>query len=215
MNFFQVFHVTFISNFFGIFRDHLIVSDMFPSTFKSLMAGSAFVLPQLVVLLSGRLISQYGSYTLIMWSFYAKVLLSLFMYLIGPSYIWLLAAFMLIDATLPSAAFSLFNFSVTDIIEEDSERFKRRRPISSMIFGTNALVTKPAQSIAPMLIVYILGIYGYKTQKVFGQKLDAKNDHSADIETAMFNLLCFIPAMVGVIQIIIWRVYNIRKKGTA
>lgn len=38
-------------------------------------------------------------------------------------------------------------------------------PLSSMVFGTNALFTKPAQSFAPMLVVYILNIYGYEDMK--------------------------------------------------
>ena len=37
-------------------------------------------------------------------------------------------------------------------------------PISSMIFGTNALFTKPAQSLAPMMVVHILSRYGYKVR---------------------------------------------------
>ena len=35
-------------------------------------------------------------------------------------------------------------------------------PVSSMIFGTNAMFTKPAQSLAPMMVVHILSWYGYK-----------------------------------------------------
>ena len=31
-----------------------------------------------------------------------------------------------------------------------------------MIFGTNALFTKPAQSLAPMMVVHVLSWYGYK-----------------------------------------------------
>lgn len=30
-----------------------------------------------------------------------------------------------------------------------------------MVFGTNALFTKPAQSLAPMVVVTILNHYGY------------------------------------------------------
>jgi len=31
-----------------------------------------------------------------------------------------------------------------------------------MVFGTNALFTKPAQSLAPMLVVTILNQFGYE-----------------------------------------------------
>lgn len=210
MNFFQVFHTTFSSNFFGMFRDQFMKTNAISSTVKSLMAGSAFILPQAVVLLNGRMISKFGSYSLILWSFYLKVLLSVLMYAVGQTHVWILAAFMMTDTVLPSAAFSLFNFSVSDIIEEDSKTFKRRRPISSMIFGTNALVTKPAQSIAPMLVVYTLQKYGYQTGKAWQEKGATEN---TELQSVMFNLLCLIPACIGVVQIVVWRIYTLRKKA--
>lgn len=37
-----------------------------------------------------------------------------------------------------------------------------RSPLSSMVFGTNALFTKPAQSLAPMLVVTLLNQFGYE-----------------------------------------------------
>lgn len=40
--------------------------------------------------------------------------------------------------------------------------FPFRSPLSSMVFGTNALFTKPAQSLAPMLVVTILNQFGYE-----------------------------------------------------
>ena len=39
-------------------------------------------------------------------------------------------------------------------------------PVSSLVFGTNALFTKPAQSVAPMLIVAILSSYGYEVSRI-------------------------------------------------
>lgn len=39
-------------------------------------------------------------------------------------------------------------------------------PISSTVFGGNALVVKPSQSLCPMLVVSILNHYGYEELKV-------------------------------------------------
>lgn len=44
--------------------------------------------------------------------------------------------------------------------------FYQRHPISSMVFGTNAVIVKPAQSVAPMIVVAILNHYGYEQLKV-------------------------------------------------
>eukprot|EP00795_Rhopilema_esculentum_P015174 gene15174-6369_t len=161
------------------------------------MAGSAFVLPQIIVLMNGRILASYGSYALISWSFYIKVIASVTMYIVGPTHIWILGAYMLIDAVLPSAAFSLFNLTVSDIIQEDQRLHNRRLPLSSMVFGLNALVTKPAQSIAPMTVLRILSSFGYQP--------NAGNVHGAlptgdDFKSAIFGIVCFFPAIIGVVQ---------------
>lgn len=43
-----------------------------------------------------------------------------------------------------------------------------------MVFGTNALFTKPAQSLAPMLVVSILNQYGYESLKDTAQTTDPR-----------------------------------------
>lgn len=47
-------------------------------------------------------------------------------------------------------------------------------PLSSMVFGTNALFTKPAQSLAPMLVISILNQFGYERLKDAGQNSDPR-----------------------------------------
>ena len=41
-----------------------------------------------------------------------------------------------------------------------------RHPISSTVYGANALVVKPANSLSPMLVVAILNHFGYEQLKV-------------------------------------------------
>lgn len=45
-------------------------------------------------------------------------------------------------------------------------------PLSSMVFGTNALFTKPAQSLAPMLVLSILNQFEYERLKDASQDAD-------------------------------------------
>lgn len=42
-------------------------------------------------------------------------------------------------------------------------------PLSSMVFGTNALFTKPAQSLAPMIALNVLNQFGYEQLKDAGR----------------------------------------------
>lgn len=47
-------------------------------------------------------------------------------------------------------------------------------PLSSMVFGTNALFTKPAQSLAPMLVLSILNQFEYERLKDASQDADQR-----------------------------------------
>lgn len=53
--------------------------------------------------------------------------------------------------------------------------FSHSSPLSSMVFGTNALFTKPAQSLAPMLVLSILNQFGYEQLKDAGQDSDPRS----------------------------------------
>lgn len=215
MNFFQVFHTTFCSNFFLIFVENLIGSDVIPAIMYSILTGSVFMLPRVLVLVTSPLLSRFGSYRLILWSFYVKVSLPAIVFLAGRNNIWVLYLFLIIDNTLPDATFSLFNLSVSDIIDNDMEKYHRNAPVSSMIFGSNALFTKPAQSLAPMLVVHILSWYGYKkTQDISKDtsNLGARNQQLLD---AMFGLLCIIPLIVATVQIIVWKFYPLKRPKKA
>ncbi|XP_048581961.1 transmembrane protein 180 [Nematostella vectensis] len=209
MNFFQVFHGTFQSNFFLIFADYLIGPDVMPSILLSILAGSSYVLPQIVVLMSGSLLSKYGSYHVIEWSFYIKFILAAVMYMAGRMHTWLLAFMFLADRTITSAASSTFNLPLSDVIDDDKITHNRGSPVSSMIFGTNALFTKPAQSLAPMLVVYVLARHGYKNKE--NTMASRATDSYRDLQEVMFQLLCLVPMLLAVVQIVFWRKYTLRK----
>lgn len=76
--------------------------------------------------------------------------------------------------------------------------------MSSMVMGTNALITKPAQSLAPMIIVYLLNSNGYELFK-------SGNLPSAEyLKQYMFNIACLLPFVIGLLQLFFWSRYRIR-----
>ena len=99
----------------------------------------------------------------------------------------------------------------------------RRHPLSSMVFGLNALVTKPAVSLAPMLAVAIFNQYGYRylhaPAAVAPTQFNATTDQShastgagsAGLSDAMFDLTCAVPVIVGLVQLCIWSFFTIRE----
>ncbi|KAM3917614.1 transmembrane protein 180-like [Leptodactylus fuscus] len=208
MNFFQVFHATFCSNFMIIFADNLIPKDALPTFVRSVMYGAGFMFPQFLVLISHSLLSTMGYYKVILYAFYVEAVSAVLMLCIGPQHYYILAIFLTTNMVLVQASFSVFNLPLADIIDADFTNYKRKAPLSSMVFGTNALFTKPAQSLAPMFVVTILNQYGY-------EHLTSKADQPdpsffLGLHDAMFYLTCIVPLCIAIIQIILWTPYSIR-----
>ena len=82
-----------------------------------------------------------------------------------------------------------------------------RHPITSMVYGTNALVVKPAISLAPVVVVAILNRYGYDQL----QKKTLTESQVEDLKSVMFTLLCCIPFVIGLLQTLFWSYYTIRE----
>ncbi|KAG7459383.1 hypothetical protein MATL_G00210030 [Megalops atlanticus] len=212
MNFFQVFMVAFCNNFTMIFAEHLIPQDVLPSLAKSVMYGAGFICPQLLVLSSQRLLRSLGYYRLILITFHVEVGAAAVMLLLGPQHHYILALFLTGIMVLIQATFSLFNLPLADIIDSDLHKHKRRSPLSSMVFGTNALFTKPAQSLAPMLVVSILNQFGYEDLKDAGPAADSSSLQT--LHSVMFYLVCLVPMFVAAVQILAWRPFSIRDSHT-
>ncbi len=86
-----------------------------------------------------------------------------------------------------------------------------RHPQSSMAYGTNALVTKPAISLAPMITVSLLKNYGYLDTK-HGHQMSGETvtEISEELKLAMFTWTCAVPVVVGALQIVFMTMYTIR-----
>ncbi|XP_059203119.1 transmembrane protein 180-like [Centropristis striata] len=212
MNFFQVFILTFFSNFTIIFAEQLIPPDAFPSLAKSVMFGAGFICPQLLVLCCQNLLQSLGYYRIILYTFYMEAAMAAVMLALGPQHYYILAFFLTINMVTVLAAFSLFGLPLADIIDSDLRIYKRSTPISSMVFGTNALFTKPAQSLAPMLVLSVLNQFGYEELKDAGR--DANSSAQQSLHSVMFLLVCLVPMSVSALQVISWRLFSIRSSHT-
>ena len=88
-------------------------------------------------------------------------------------------------------------------------------PLSSMVFGLNALVTKPAISFAPMITVALLSSYGYNSAPLTALGVSttttaATTEVQQTLTNAMFYTTCAVPVAMGLLQLLIWRFYTIR-----
>ncbi|CAG11415.1 unnamed protein product [Tetraodon nigroviridis] len=213
MNFFQVFMLAFLSNFTMIFTEHLIPADVLPPLAKSIMYGAGFICPQLLVLSSQGLLHSLGYYRIILYTFYLEAGLAALVLVLGPQHYYLLAFFLTVTMVLIQASFSLFGLPLADIIDTDLLTYRRSSPLSSMVFGTNALFTKPGQSLAPMMVLSILNQFGYEHLKDAGKS--AAGGELEVLHSVMFYLVCLVPMCVAAMQALVWRLYSIRNSHTA
>ncbi|XP_007516672.1 transmembrane protein 180 [Erinaceus europaeus] len=203
MNFFQVFHLTLVSNFMMIFADHLVPRDVLPSPIRSIMYGAGFLCPQCLVLVHQSWLKKFGYYKLILISFYLEGTASIVMLLLGQQRYYLLALYLIIIMVTMQASLCLFHLPLADVVDADLLKFSRQWPLSSMVFGINALFTKPAQALAPMVTVSLLAQYGYGSPN--------KSSISA-LHEAMFNLICLVPLGIAAIQILVWSPFSMKSK---
>ncbi|XP_029365310.1 transmembrane protein 180-like [Echeneis naucrates] len=212
MNFFQVFMLAFFNNFTMIFSEHLIPPDVLPPLAKSIMYGAGFICPQLLVLSFQHLLHDVGYYRIILFTFYMEVAMAAIMLAFGPQHYYILAIFLTVNMVIIQAAFSLFSLPLADIIDTDLQKYKRSSPLSSMVFGTNALFTKPAQSLAPMTVLTILNQFGYDKLKEVGR--DSNSSTLESLHSVMFYLVCLVPFCVGAVQVLAWKPFSIRNSHT-
>ncbi|XP_060696574.1 transmembrane protein 180-like [Hemiscyllium ocellatum] len=212
MNFCQVFYLAFLNNFMLIFADHLIPQYLLPDFVKSIMYGAGFICPQLLILSCQSLLSKFGYYKVILYIFYVELLSAAVMLGLGPTHYYLICVFLIGNMVMVTATFSLFNLPLADIVDADFQNYKRSFPLSSMVFGTNALFTKPAQSLAPMLVVTILNQFDY--EKLKDNFALSQQSVLQDLHGAMFYLVCLTPMCIAFLQILAWTPYSIRDSHT-
>ncbi|XP_038619155.1 transmembrane protein 180-like [Tachyglossus aculeatus] len=213
MNFFQVFNVAFFNNFMMIFADNLIPKDALSSSVRSVMYGAGFICPQCLVLISHSWLKKFGYYKVILYSFYVEGATAAVMFIFGQDHYYLLALYLTINMVIVQASFSLFNLPLADIIDADLLKFKRKSPLSSMVFGTNAMFTKPAQSLAPIVIVSVLNKYGY--EHLNNKVMQPDPSLFLGLHETMFYLISLVPLGIAVIQILAWTPFSIRNSHKA
>ncbi|KAK6029966.1 hypothetical protein OSTOST_03912, partial [Ostertagia ostertagi] len=179
-------------NFASTATELLIPQTILPKgSFRlSLFYGAAtlgpqvFIFHQFFLILSERVVVKNGAYRILMASYAVSVLSGVVFFFIDNPY--LVMVFMLIDSVTVHSSAPLFNIVISDFIDDDAKRHSRRSALSSLVFSLNALFVKPAQSIAPVIVVYILNNYGYSVSFTSKQERDLLR-HSFDLLGGFFR----------------------------
>lgn len=218
-NFCQQFHRTFLFNFLAIFCDHLVSSDEISQSTRSTFYGIVPFAAKILVISTAPILQYIPYQKVIRANFIWKICGGVVMYFfIGNHHPWMLILFFFLDGCFANGTFSLFNLPLSDIVDDNMSKYNRKHPISSMVFGTNALFVKPAISLSPMLAVAILNRYGYsyihhsKNSPVRPTASTPSLDQLKDLKDAMFFLVCWYPIVLGTIQLISWSFFRITNR---
>ncbi|KAL3074888.1 hypothetical protein niasHS_014333 [Heterodera schachtii] len=126
----------------------------------------------------------FGTYRVMMYGLLASVC-SAFLYALSASPL-VIILFMVLDSVIVHAIAPL-------------------NPVSSLVFSLNALFTKPAISIAPVVIVYLLNQNGYELYRSKGHIFD-------QLRVCMARVPFVIPLLLGTVELLAFRHYSLRHK---
>jgi len=190
-------------NFASIAVEILIPQKILPK--GSWQIGAFFsistLLPQILMIANERLIVKKGPYKVLLFSYFCSVI-SGFMYFLSWSP-YVIMFFMIIDSITVHSTASFFNIFLAEFAEDDAIRNSRRSTVSSIIFSLNALIIKPASSIAPVVIVFLLNRNGYEIYQ-------HSKETTPELSACMLKIIFAIPLILGMIQMAIFRKYSIR-----
>ncbi len=83
-------------------------------------------------------------------------------------------------------------------------------PLSSLVFSLNALFTKPAQSLVPIIVVRFLNQHWFEEFKQ--KKLAEGSKEMSEMRSAMFALLTLSPVVLASMQLLVFRAYSLTRK---
>uniref|UniRef100_A0A0N5B0J4 Major facilitator superfamily domain-containing protein 12 n=1 Tax=Syphacia muris TaxID=451379 RepID=A0A0N5B0J4_9BILA len=194
-------------NFATISTDLLIASDVISKgTWKmSLLYAVCAIVPQILVICSGNFFIKQGLYRTLLGSFFSSVAVAVFFWLTAFENSYMVIAFFFIDSIMVHSIAPLFQILLAEFVDDDYRRFRRGKPISSIIFSLDALIVKSSQSIAPIIVVHILNAHEYAAYQ-------QNNEKPKELISCMFNLLCCTPLLLGTLQLLVFRNWSLRGK---
>eukprot|EP00794_Sanderia_malayensis_P005139 gene5139-5787_t len=213
MNLVQVFHCHFNSNFFPLFIERLLGHVISPST-GAMILGISFLIPHINNLYFLSLCRKFGSYSVIKWLFCIKIALALAMWSFGPGWWVLLCLFIASNRVFTEGTCKLLNLVISDLVDEDFVLQQRKTAISALIFGMAALLSKPGQTLAPLLGTWFLFLETGSSVFFDGSKPVLSGSKGERVDDSWragcFNVLVYVPIVCGIVQLYTWSQFKLK-----
>ena len=109
----------------------------------------------------------------------------------------------------------LLSLVISDLVDEDFVVHRRKTAVSALVFGMAALLSKPGQTLAPLLGTWFLFLQTGKS--VFFDSTSQKvissfESHELPVRQGCFNVLVFVPVICGLLQLFAWSNFKLKGK---
>jgi len=204
MNFLQNFNAFLDANFFTI-ADEKLFGTILPQNSRFVFVVLALYLPKVMTQILTPFANRYGVYLLIWNCTLSKFVFSFLMLMVGIQSSYVIWTFLFVLIRLSNSSWAFYNLAFSSVIDEDKVVNKREESISVAVHGIQALFVKPAQSIAPMLGVFVLSSTPFYNEPIQSLKLAQVEA----IQMNIFYLLALSPLICSVFQLLVWRKFTL------
>ena len=115
----------------------------------------------------------------------------------------------------------LLNLVISDLVDEDYVIHHRKQSISALVFGTSALLSKPGQTLAPLVGTWLLAqqtgyslFYSDPASKAGDSDFALKDSNFHDssgshVRLGCFYVLVYVPIACALAQIVLWSQFKL------
>ena len=109
----------------------------------------------------------------------------------------------------------MLNLVITDLVDEDFVLQRRKTAVSALVFGMAALLSKPGQTLAPLLGTWFLFLQTGESvffDKTSERVLSPLETHDKSLRQGCFNVLVAVPVICGLLQLFAWSNFKLKGK---
>eukprot|EP00042_Codosiga_hollandica_P018295 m.53476 g.53476 ORF g.53476 m.53476 type:complete len:505 (-) comp48585_c0_seq4:114-1628(-) len=210
----QVFHCHFNSNFFPFFVQIFLAQYLSPNV-QAMLLATTFLLPHINNIFFNMLVQKRGVYFVIALLIGLKFSLAVGMLALGPYSSLMLILFIASNRVVTEGMCKLLNLVISDLVDEDYVRNNRDQAVSALIFGTCSLLSKPGQTLAPLIGTWLIAqnVEGYlfSGEAFLGPPQENLSPSSLEsLREVLFQLLVYVPITCSLVQAFCWKKFTLR-----
>ncbi|KAG2379074.1 hypothetical protein C9374_007712 [Naegleria lovaniensis] len=201
---FDSFKVRYIRYYVQPWMNSQVNSNDSTQNFASIYLTFCTFIAECFAVLNSYLSIRYSAYSLLRNTFIFRAVVSsmtllLFLIFVSEDHLrgsMLPTLFLFVNLIVLGSVGRLLEISLSKVVDEDCYYYKRKEKNSGNIYGINALLTKPAFSLAPSIAALFIG-------------KDDSSSSNGSMPT-LFYLFVIGNLVCALLQLILWRFYTLR-----